>query len=81
MKTLTSILLSLLLVSCGTTVAPPVQRTGSFVILEYSEPGTVARSWEVSSFQESALPRTVTFTHAGKVIVLRGSYQINEFTP
>lgn len=78
MKFLLSIL-CLSLLSCSTPAPEPKVTSGRFVILEFSAPGKVVRSYEVESFVETEFPRTVTFSFNGRTVTLSGSYQINEF--
>lgn len=81
MKSILSILYVAFLVSCQTTEPEPTQTSGKFVVIEYAEPGTVKQMWTVQSYYETDFPKSVYFDYNGKRIVLRGSYQINEYTP
>lgn len=76
MRTLFALTCCFFLWACA---KPLPQTTGNFVILEFSAPGQVVRSYRAHSYTETEFPRTVTFSVNGETITLSGSYQINEF--
>lgn len=83
MKTTIALIACFLLAQCQTLPAPPEpvsQTSGEFVIIEYTAPGTIRKTWRVTQYVETQFPRTVTFNANGQSITLTGSYQINEFT-
>lgn len=67
--------------SCAPTPAPkPAPVTPSqYIIMEFSPAGTVSRTWQVKTYNETQFPRSVSFSDStGKVITLTGSYEIDE---
>lgn len=90
---LLSSLLALCLVGCISEPPPPPPPApdpppvvvdciqASYIITEYSEAGTVERTWHVTSYAESEFPRQLTFQYDGRTITLSGSYQIDQITP
>lgn len=82
MKTLLSIILAGCLTSCIFQTPEPEAYTssGKFQIIEYAEPGTIKQQWVVTSYYETDFPKSVYFDYNGRRIVLKGSYQINEYS-
>lgn len=78
MKRLLHLLAALCLCACSVTPEPPIETTGRFQILEFSAPGKVVRTYEVSSYVEKEFPPSVTFIYNGQTVTLSQSYQINE---
>ncbi len=91
MKTFLHLILCLALLGCSanTPPAPPPPNpkpkppvvqppTGRYIIMEFDAPGHVKHTWYVTSYKETAFPRTVTFMADGKTITLRGSYEIDQ---
>ncbi len=80
------LLLCLLLLACTacTTPAPvppsppPVVVEGNYIITEFDVNGHAKRSWKTKSFKETQFPRRVTFAVDGGVVMLAGSYQIDQ---
>lgn len=79
MKHLVHLLIVACLCCCTTTPEPPDVTIGRYQILQYSAPGKVIKTYEVSSYTEKEFPPSVTFVYNGQTVTLSGSYQINEF--